>query len=102
MFDSRARIADFEIGEGMRAASVAHEQGITLAVVPGSDGFWADLDESAITLFGMAGTDAFRDDRTLRISPDVNHLGTGVGLLSVIRHGDRVELTDGFLADQEA
>ena len=46
-----------------------------------------NFDETAVGVLGLAGADAFRNDRRAGVLADMNHLGTGVGLLEII--GDR-------------
>src|SRR5580704_11401332 len=59
-------------------------------------------DEAAIGVLRLPRTDAFRDDPRARVLAQMDHLGAGVGLLIVIRDGDRIELADRVIAAQNA
>src|SRR3546814_8462682 len=45
---------------------------------------------------------ALGDDGGPAVSPEVDHLGAGVGLLMIVRDGDGIELAHRFLARQHA
>ena len=53
-----------------------------------------DLHLTAISILAVTRGNALGDNRTARIAADVNHLGTGVGLLVVVGGRDRIEFTD--------
>src|SRR5690606_25073414 len=98
VFDARGGVAHLQIGERVRAATIAHEQRVALREVTGVRRFRQDLHEPAIAILAVAGGDAFGDDRAARVRADVNHLRPGVSLLIVVRDRDRVELADRVLA----
>ena len=50
----------------------------------------------------MSRRDTFRDDRTLGITPDMNHLRARIRLLIIIGHGHRIEFPDRVITRQDA
>src|SRR5688572_4323408 len=102
VLDLRARVADFEIGKRVRAALVADEQRVALRVVTGALGLLRNPHLAAIRVLPSAGRDPLRDDRALGVLPEVDHLRAGIGLLHVVRRGDRVELADGVVTLKDA
>ena len=87
----------------MRPALVAQQQRIALAEVAGSR--WRScitLHQAAIGVLPVAGGDALRHDRALGVLAEVDHLGAGVGLLTMIGHGHGVEFAHRIVALQDA
>jgi len=52
-------------------------------------------------LFGSTGADAFGNDRAARALADMDHLGSGVGLLAIVGDGDGVKFADAVLTVQQ-
>ncbi len=85
----------------MGATLVAEEHGVALSVIPCILGFGHDFHQAAISVLAEAGADAFADDRALGVLADVDHLGTGIGLLAVFGKSDGVEFADGVVTLQD-
>jgi hypothetical protein len=101
VFDGRGGVADFDVGERVRAAFVAQKQRIALRIVTGVFGGLHDFDEAAIAVLTFAGADAFGDDRAAGVLADVDHLRAGVGLLHVVGQRDGIEFADAVVALQD-
>ncbi len=101
VFDSRTGVANFDVGESVRAAFVTQEQRIALAVIAGVLGALHDFDEAAIAVLAFASADSFGDDRAAGVLADVDHFGAGVGLLHVVGQRDGIEFADAVVANQE-
>ena len=86
----------------MRPAFVADQQRIALRIIARPLGPLAHADETAVGILAAPGRNALGNDAAAGIAPYVNHLGTGVGLLTVVGHGDGVELADGIVAREDA
>ena len=82
-----------DVGEGMCTTLVAHQQRITLAEVSGIFSTSAYANKTSVAVVALTGTDAFRDDGTLGVFTQVNHLGSGICLLELVRYCNAVELT---------
>src|SRR5215472_15061072 len=95
-------VAALDIGRRVRTALVADEQGIALRVIPGIGGARKDAHQAAIGVLRLASGDALRDDRRARVLADMDHLRAGIGLLVVVGDRDRVKLSDGVLALEDA
>ena len=94
-------IFHFQIWEGMCAATVAHQQGITLGEVVGIFSFFTHFHQTAVGVVALTGGDTFGDDRTAGIFTQVDHFGTGIRLLAIIGNGYRIELTHGVVPFQD-
>src|SRR5690606_2977818 len=57
---------------------------------------------AAVGVRRAAGRDALGDDPRAGIGPQVDHLGAGVGLLTPVGDGDRIELARALVAPQDA
>ena len=101
MLDLGAGVLDLHGGEGMSAAFVAHEQGITLGIVAGIPSAFPDPHQTAIGILAATGGNALGEDGAGGIPADVDHLGSGIGLLEIVceRHG--IEFSDGTIAPQD-
>ena len=102
MFDARGGVADIDIREGVGAAFLSDEHRIALRIVTRASGSLIRLNQSAVDVLSVPGGDAFRDDRTLGVLADVDHFGSGVGLLIIICECNGIELTDGVVTLQNA
>ena len=102
MLDRGAGIAGLDVGEGVRAAVAAHEEGVALREIAGTMRARQYFHEAAVAVLPMTGRDAFRNDGALRVGADVDHLRAGVGLLVVVGNRDRIERTHRVLAAQDA
>src|SRR5262249_62052155 len=89
-------------GERGAAALAADTQRAPLGVVAGAGGLGADFHLPAMVVLPAARRDALRDDRAAGVLPEMDHLRAGVGLLAVVGRGDRVELADRAIANQQA
>ena len=76
----------------MCAAGGAEQQGVARRIVARAVSVRADFDETAVGVLAASGGDALGDDGRPRATAEVNHLGTGVGLLEVVGDGYAVEL----------
>jgi hypothetical protein len=77
-------VFDFDVGEGMRPASVSHEQGIALAEVASIFGARTHSHQSAVGIMALAGRNSLADYGRLGIATKVDHFGARVGLLVVV------------------
>src|SRR5262249_18713856 len=82
-------VFDLDIGEGMGAALIAQEQGITLAVITAVGSVFENLYLAAVGVLAAAGGDSLGNNGAARVFSDMDHLGAGVGLLAVVGEGDR-------------
>ncbi len=98
----RRRVLHFDVGKRVRAALVADQQRVALREIARVGRALLDFHQAAIAVLAVAGGDAFRDDRAARVLADVDHLRAGVGLLIIVRHGDRIKFADGIVALQNA
>src|SRR5574340_1022116 len=78
VLDLRRRVPDLDVGEGVRRAAVADQEGVALRVVARALRALQHLDEAAVGVAPAPGRDALGDDRALRVAADVDHLGAGV------------------------
>ena len=62
MLDGRGRVADFDIGDGVRAALVAQQQAVALGEVAGIRCLAVGRDLAAIGVVRIARRDALGDD----------------------------------------
>src|SRR3546814_7891771 len=81
MLDLRRGVPNLDIGDGVRAAVVAQQQRITLGEVADVFGGGADAHQAAIGVVRLTRRYALGDDGGPAVSPEVDHLGAGVGLL---------------------
>src|SRR5690606_20482177 len=81
---------------------LADQQAVALRVVARAAGTFLDLDQAAIAVLAAPGADALGDDLGFGVASDVDHLGTGVGLLVVMGQRHRMELADRIIATQDA
>src|SRR5205823_11981429 len=95
-------IAHLDVGHGVRAATVADQERVALRVVARRLGPRLHPHEPAIGILPAAGRDALRDDCRACVAPDMDHLGAGIGLLTVIGNRDRIEFADRVVAFQDA
>ena len=98
MFHARRRVLHLDVGEGVGAALVANQQGVTLRVVASRHGALQDLHLAAVGVLPVPSGNALGDDCAPRVLANVNHLGAGVGLLPVVSERHRVELAHGVVA----
>ena len=102
MLDLRGRVLHVNVGEGVRAALVAEQQGIALGEVAGVGRTFHHFHLAAIAVLAAPGADALADDGAAGVLADVNHLRAGVGLLAVVRQRDGVEFALRIVAEQNA
>ncbi len=91
MLDLRTGVADFDIGDGVRAAERAEQQRIALGEIAHPFGIGRDADQPAIGVVAVSGADAFRHYGRAAALAIVDHLGAGIGLLVIVGHRDRVK-----------
>ncbi len=94
MFDLRRRVFDFHVRKRVCAAGLTDQQRVTLGMITSAFGLRHDTDQPAVRLLCLAGRNTFRDDRRARVASDMNHFGSGVGLLQVVRYSDGIKLAD--------
>ena len=102
MFDGRAGVFDLQIWKSVSATLVAEQKRVALTVVPGILGFGPDTDQASVRLLPLTRRDSLGNDGASGVLPDMDHLGTGVRLLPIVRQGNRIEFTDRFVALQNA
>ena len=95
-------VFNIQIGICVCSTSVGHQHGIALRVVPGIGGVSTDIHESSIGVVSVARGDALGDDVASGVLAQMDHLGSGVGLLAHVGECDRVELADGIVALEDA
>ena len=93
MLDGRLRLLRTDVGVCVRSGLVTDQHRIALAVIASALGIGPHLHETAIAVAGAAGTDALAHNRGAGARSDVDHLGTGIGLLAVVGEGHGIELT---------
>src|SRR5436190_18351786 len=101
LHDRRA-VAHVDVREGVRAALVTDEHRVALRIVTRTLGALHDFHEPAVGVLSAARRNTFRHDRRARVLAEVNHLGTGVGLLLVTGDRHRIELADRVVALEDA
>ena len=84
MFDFDAVVLDLDVGEGVGLGVIADEHGVALGIVSGTHCARSDFHEAPIAVAGMSGADAFGNNCTSRVFPNVDHFASGVGLLVII------------------
>ena len=102
MLDLGRGIANLDIGHGVRAAVLAEQQRIALGEIADPFGARRNADQPAVGVLALAGADPLRHDGRAAAPPVVDHLGAGIGLLVIVGHRDRIELTDRILAVEDA
>ena len=88
MLHDRMIIVHIYIREGVGSALVAEKQRVAAAVVAPANGLGTHLDETAVGILAMSCRDTLTDDCATRIAAEMDHFGTGVGLLVVIGDSD--------------
>ena len=101
MLDLGSRVLHLDVGHGVRAALLAEQQRVALGVVAGVLGGAHHLDQASVGVLAPRRRDALRDDAAGGVGTDVDHLGAGVGLLTLGRQRHRVELADRAIALQD-
>jgi len=84
----------------VRAALVADEQRVALGKIARVHGALLNLDQAAVAVLSVPGGNALRNNRAVRVFADVDHLGAGVGLLIIVRHGDGIKFAGRVVALQ--
>src|SRR5690606_2553407 len=102
VFDGSAGVLHLDVGEGVGAALLADQQRVALGVVARAIGAGSHLDQAAVGVLATAGADALGDDLALGALADVDHLGAGVGLLTMVAQCHGVERADRIVAKQHA
>src|SRR5581483_512024 len=98
----RGRIPDFNVGEGVRAALVADQQGIALCVVTGARRTLQDLYLPAVRILTVTSRNALRDDGAAGVLAKMDHLRAGIGLLIIVSERDGVEFANRIITLQNA
>src|SRR5437588_6092468 len=92
MLHACARVPHVYVGERVRAAFVADQQGVALRIISRSGRTFQNLHLAPIGVLTMSGGDALRHDGAAGILADVDHLRSGISLLIVVRERDGIEL----------
>ena len=79
----------------------AQKQRITLAVITRILGFLCHTHQSTIRILAFTCTDTFAHNRRTCIFTQMNHLGTGIGLLIVIGYSNRIEFRRRIISTQD-
>ncbi len=98
MLHRGGRIAHVDVRKGVRPTAIADQHRVALGVVARPVRLRHDLDQAPVAVLPAAGADPLGDDRGLRVLPEVDHLGAGVGLLHPVGHRHRVELAHRVVA----
>src|SRR5215467_11896966 len=98
MLDPGGPVLHFDIGNRVAAAVGPDQQAVALRVVARTLGLGLDAYQPAIGVLPMAGGDALGDDGRAGVAPEMDHLGAGIGLLTVVGDSDGVELADRVVA----
>ena len=72
-----------------------------MRVVPRPHRTFRHLDQATIGILAVAGGNTFRQNGAARVLAEMDHLGTGIGLLVMVGECHRIELTDGVIATQD-
>ena len=102
MFDFRRGVSNFNVREGMCAATLADQHRVTLRIIARVLSFLRNPHQAAVGILPMTSRYALGDYLAARVPPDVDHLGAGIGLLVIIRQCNGVELTHRALTTQDA
>ena len=86
---------------GVGTAVLVDEQRVALGVVTAVREGLRDMDQAAVGRTAFADGDRLRDDVRGRVIGRVNHLRTGVLVLTIVGQGDREDLAAGALAAQD-
>ena len=100
MLNDRRWVFDLEIRIGVSAALVAHQQRITLRVIPRPFSSFDDFHQAAISVLAATRRYPLGHDGTAGVLADVRHLCAGVRLLVIVDQGDGVELPRGVVSLQ--
>ena len=100
MLQLRARIFGFNIGYRMRPALIPDQQGVTLRKVTGILRPRHNFHAAAIGLVGISCGNPLGDNTAAGVLAHMDHLGTGIGLLPVIRDRDRIKFPLGIIPFQ--
>ena len=102
MLGARRGVFDLDVGEGVCAAAVAHQQRVALAEVARVLGSGTHAHQSAVGIVAAARRDALADNGRLGVAAQVDHFGAGVGLLAVVGYGYAVKLAHAVVALEDA
>ncbi len=102
VLDHGGIVLHVDVGERVRPAVGPQQQRVALRVVAHSRRLRQHLDQAAVGIGAPAGRDTLADYGRAGIAADMYHLGAGVGLLAVARHGHGVELTHRAIALEHA
>ena len=92
MLQFGGRLLDFYVWEGMSATLIANQEGVALGVIPSIFSAFENFNLASVCVLRSTGRNAFRDDGAASVLADVNHFGSGIGLLAVIGYCNRIEL----------
>src|SRR5437764_5724348 len=98
MLECGSVVLHLDVGEGVRATAVADQHRVALRVVPRAFRFRQHAHEPAIAVVSLAGRDALRDNRRLRVLADVDHLGARISLLLSVDVSYRVKFDSRVIA----
>src|SRR6185437_16750785 len=101
VLDPGAWIARLDIRHGVSAAFRANQKRVALRVVARVRCLRVNTDETAVGVVCLAGADALGNDAAARVLAEMDHLGSGVGLLKVVGDGDGEELSHRVVARSE-
>ena len=101
VFDLGGGVLHLDVRERVGAAVGAEQQRVAAGVVPGSLGRAQHLDQPPVGVLAVPGRDRLRDDGAAGVLADMDHLGAGVGLLTVGGERHRVELPHRVVALQD-
>ena len=76
------------VRKGMRAAIISHQHRVALREVTSPISALHHLYQPAVCILALTSRDTLRDDRALGVLTDMDHLGTGIGLLLVVSNSN--------------
>ncbi len=94
MLDFRSRVFYFQVGESVRSAEVAQQKTVALGKVTGIVGPFHYLHQAPVGILAFSCRNTFRNNPASGILTDVNHLGSGIGLLMIVGYGNGIKFTE--------
>ena len=92
MLHDSSSVVTSDVREGVRTAERTDKQAVTLREVTGSGSARKHTYKTTIAVLAMSCRNSFADDTALRALSDMNHLGSGISLLVIVGHSDRIKL----------
>ena len=100
MFNTGRVILHINVGEGMRATLIAHQQRIALRMIARVGRTLHNVNLPAVAVLRFTSRDTFAHNPRTGVLADVNHFSAGIGLLIVIGNGYGIKFTHRIIALQ--